>query len=149
MRIRLAEQNDVPDIVPLFNAYREFYGEKSDLDGANTCITENLTLGRSTIFVCDVADSTIGFTQLYPAFCSVEMKPFYVLYDLFVAPKSRQIGAGSALLNHAHAWAASQGAFQVVLETAHTNQKAQSVYENIGYRLDTEFRKYSFPITSG
>ena len=149
MRIRLAAQNDVPDIVPLFNAYREFYGEKSDLDGANTCITENLALGRSTIFVCDVAGSTVGFTQLYPAFCSVEMKPFYVLYDLFVAPKSRRIGAGSALLSHAHAWAASQGAFQVVLETAHTNQKAQSVYENIGYMLDTEFRKYSFPITSG
>jgi ribosomal protein S18 acetylase RimI-like enzyme len=119
------------------------------LDGANTCITENLALGRSTIFVCDVANSTVGFTQLYPAFCSVEMKPFYVLYDLFVAPKSRRIGAGSALLSHAHAWAASQGAFQVVLETAHTNQKAQSVYESIGYALDTEFRKYSYPITSG
>ena len=149
MQIRLAEKSDVPEIVPLFNAYREFYGEKSDLDGDNACITENLALGRSTIFVCDVANSTVGFTQLYPAFCSVEMKPFYVLYDLFVAPKSRRIGAGSALLSHAHAWAASQGAFQVVLETAHTNQKAQSVYENIGYALDTEFRKYSYPITSG
>lgn len=144
MRIRTAEEHDVPIVAPLFNAYREFYGQNSDLDGATGCISDNLALGRSTVFVCELEGVSVGFTQLYPAFCSVEMKPFYVLYDLFVEPRSRTNGVGTALLNHAHAWAKSQGAFRVVLETAHTNKIAQSVYEGLGYELETEFRKYSF-----
>lgn len=144
MRIRTAKESDVPLVAPLFNAYREFYGQSSDLDGASECINNNVTLERSTIFVCEEEGTVVGFTQLYPAFCSVEMKPFCVLYDLFVTPKHRTKGIGSALLNHAHAWAKSQGAFQVVLETAHTNTTAQSVYEGLGYELETEFRKYSF-----
>ena len=144
MHIRTAKESDVPRVAPLFNAYREFYGQNSDLDGATDCISENLNLGRSTIFVSEEEGEAVGFTQLYPAFCSVEMKPFYVLYDLFVSPNHRTKGIGSALLNHAHAWARSQGAFRVVLETAHTNTTAQSVYEGLGYELETEFRKYSF-----
>ena len=144
MRIRMAEESDVPLIAPLFNAYREFYGQNSDLDGARDCISENLVLSRSTIFLFEKDGAVIGFTQLYPAFCSVEMKPFYVLYDLFVASNHRTKGVGSALLNHADDWARSQGAFRVVLETAHTNTTAQSVYEGLGYELETEFRKYSF-----
>lgn len=144
MRIRMAEESDVPLIAPLFNAYREFYGQNSDLDGARDCISENLVLSRSSIFLFEKDGAVIGFTQLYPAFCSVEMKPFYVLYDLFVASNHRTKGVGSALLNHAHDWARSQRAFRVVLETAHTNTTAQSVYEGLGYELETEFRKYSF-----
>ena len=144
MHIRTAKESDVPRVAPLFNAYREFYGQNSDLDGARDCISDNLNLGRSTIFVSEEEGEAVGFTQLYPAFCSVEMKPFYVLYDLFVSPNHRIKGIGSALLNHAHAWARSQGAFRVVLETAHTNTTAQSVYEGLGYELETEFRKYSF-----
>lgn len=144
MRIRTAEDKDVPIVAPLFNAYREFYGQTSDLDGASHCISNNLALGRSTIFICEEENAAVGFTQLYPAFCSVEMKPFYVLYDLFVVPTKRTHGVGSSLLKHAHTWAKSQGACRVDLETAHTNTAAQSVYERLGYQLDTEFRKYSF-----
>lgn len=144
MQIRTAERGDVPLVAPLFNAYRVFYGQNSDLDGASDCISDNLRLGRSTIFLAEEEGAAVGFTQLYPAFCSVEMKPFYVLYDLFVAPNHRTKGVGSALLKHAHAWAKAEGAFRVVLETAHTNKTAQSVYEGLGYELETEFRKYSF-----
>jgi len=34
------------------------------------------------------------------------------------------------------------------LETAHSNTTAQSIYEAVGYELDTEFRKYSFDLAS-
>lgn len=146
MRIRTAEESDVPRVAPLFNAYREFYGCNSDLDGAKACLNDNLMQERSTILVCEMGGELLGFTQLYPAFCSVEMKPFYVLYDLFVEPGSRKQGVGSALLNHAHVWAKSQGASRVDLETAHTNTTAQSLYEELGYELETKFRKYSFAI---
>ena len=90
----------------------------------------------------------MGFTQLYPAFCSVAMKPFYILYDIYVLAEARERGIGSTLLQHAHTWAKEQGAFRIDLETAHTNSRAQSIYEKLGYELDTTFRKYSLDVVS-
>tara|TARA_B100000497_G_C7592778_1_gene356399 strand:- start:272 stop:718 length:447 start_codon:yes stop_codon:yes gene_type:complete len=148
MTVREAWLSDVDDIAPLFDAYRMFYEQPSDLDGAKAWIRDNMIRKRATLFVFQENDGLLGFTQLYPAFCSVEMEPFYVLYDVYVDPKARQRGVASMLLRHAHAWAKSQGATRVDLETAHTNITAQSVYEALGYTLDTEFRKYSFDTAS-
>ena len=149
MSIREATLKDVEAISPLFDAYRVFYEQTSDLDGAAQCLKENLSCQRSHVFVFEDAETVLGFTQLYPAFCSVAMKPFFVLYDLYVVPAARAKGVGTSLLRFAHDWAKAQGAFRVDLETAHTNVTAQSVYEALGYELDTEFRKYSFDLASG
>ena len=149
MSIREAALNDVEAISPLFDAYRVFYEQTSDLDGAAECLKENLSYQRSHIFVFEDSETVVGFTQLYPAFCSVAMQPFFVLYDLYVVPIARAKGVGTSLLRFAHDWAKAQGAFRVDLETAHTNVTAQSVYEALGYELDTEFRKYSFDLASG
>ena len=148
MSIRELTLNDVEVVSPLFDAYRVFYEQKSDLDAAAQCLIENLSCQRSHIFVFEGNDAVLGFTQLYPAFCSVAMKPFFVLYDLYVIPTARGEGVGTSLLRFAHQWARAQGAFRVDLETAHTNVTAQSVYEALGYELDTEFRKYSFDLAS-
>ena len=149
MSIREATLNDVEAISPLFDAYRVFYEQTSDLDGAAQCLKENLSYQRSHVFVFEDSQKALGFTQLYPAFCSVEMAPFFVLYDLYVVPTARAKGVGTSLLRFAHDWAKAQGASRVDLETAHTNVTAQSVYEALGYELDTEFRKYSFDLALG
>ncbi len=148
MSVREASLSDVDLIAPLFDAYRVFYEETSDLDAARACIRENLTLGRSTIFIFIDGREVLGFTQLYPAFCSVAMKPFYILYDIYVLAEARERGIGCTLLQHAHTWAREQGAFRIDLETAHTNIRAQSIYEKLGYELDTTFRKYSLDVVS-
>jgi ribosomal protein S18 acetylase RimI-like enzyme len=149
MSIREATLNDVEAILPLFDAYRVFYEQTSDLDGAAQCLKENLSCQRSHIFVFEDNETVLGFTQLYPAFCSVEMQPFFVLYDLYVVPTARAKGVGTSLLRFAHDWAKAQGASRVDLETAHTNVTAQSIYEALGYELDIEFRKYSLDLACG
>ena len=149
MSIREATLNDVEAISPLFDAYRVFYEQTSDLDGAAECLKENLSYQRSHIFVFEDSETVVGFTQLYPAFCSVAMQPFFVLYDLYVVPTARAKGVGTSLLRFAHNWAKAQGASRVDLETAHTNVTAQSIYEALGYELDTEFRKYSLDLACG
>ena len=120
-----------------------------DRDGAAQYLKENLSCQRSHVFVFEDNETVLGFTQLYPAFCSVAMQPFFVLYDLYVVPTARAKGVGTSLLRFAHDWAKAKGASRVDLETAHTNVTAQSVYEALGYELDTEFRKYSFDLASG
>ena len=148
MGIRQATVGDLDAISPLFNAYRVFYEERSDLDAAQAFLEENLLHERSSVFLFEENGHVVGFTQLYPAVCSVAMKPFYVLYDLYVVPQARGKGVGTALLEFAHQWSREQGASRVDLETAHNNVVAQSVYEALGYELDTEFRKYSFDLAS-
>ena len=71
------------------------------------------------------AQEVIGFCQLYPSFCSVEAKPTYTLYDLFVSLQARRSGAGTVLLQAAEKLAAAHGKARKDLNTAYCeNQQA-------------------------
>ena len=85
---RLAEISDLDQLADLFNQYRQFYECPPDLSVAKNWIAENLKGRRSTIFAADDGAQLLGFTQLYPALCSVDLVEYYVLYDLFVAPSA-------------------------------------------------------------
>ena len=143
MSIREAHAEDLDDLAGLFDGYRQFYECEPDLAGAAAWMTVNLNEQRSTVFVAEQTDALVGFTQLYPALCSVDMQPFYMLYDLFVDPSSRRAGIGRALITTAADWARTQGACRIDLETAHTNVIGQGLYESLGYQQDHVFRKYS------
>ncbi len=60
MTVREAWLSDVDDIAPLFNAYRMFYEQPSDLNGAKVWIRDNMTLKRATLFVCQESDESVG-----------------------------------------------------------------------------------------
>ena len=84
----------------------------------------------------------IGFTQLYPAFCSVLADRTYVLYDLFVTPAARGTGAGRALMEAAEAHGRKTGAARLQLQTAVTNTIGQSLYESCDWVRDDLFYTY-------
>jgi ribosomal protein S18 acetylase RimI-like enzyme len=84
----------------------------------------------------------IGFTQLYPLFSSLSLKRIWVLYDLFLAPQSRQQGVGEALLTRAKVLAAETDAAEIVLDTAIDNYSAQALYEKVGYKREEAFYTY-------
>lgn len=77
-------------IAPLFDAYRQFYGQTPDLEGARQFLFERLQGGESVIFAVMEGENALGFTQLYPSFSSVSMKPIWILNDLFVVEKARR-----------------------------------------------------------
>ncbi len=96
------------------------------------------------ILVAESADGGIvGFTQLYPAFCSVLADRTFVLYDLFVAPAARGTGAGRALMEAAESYARAEGAARLELQTARTNVVGQSLYESCGWKRDELFHVYA------
>ena len=162
---RQAVLQDVPALVPLFDGYRQFYQCPSDRTAASAWLTDNLERHRSVIFMAEAqtglvaeenqqasqekpeSNPAIGFTQLYPALCSVDLVPYYVLYDLFVLPTARKHGVATALMNAAADFAREEGAARLDLETAHTNQSAKSLYLKLGYQADTTFQKYSLELT--
>jgi ribosomal protein S18 acetylase RimI-like enzyme len=146
--IREANVSDAPAVAELFDSYRQFYEQPPDLALARRFIGDRLANGDSVVLVADAATSgLIGFCQLYPTFCSVEAKPIYALYDLFVLPAARQAGVGRQLLLAAGAKAAKDGKARMDLTTARTNKGAQALYEACGWVRDDVFLAYSRRVT--
>jgi ribosomal protein S18 acetylase RimI-like enzyme len=115
----------------------------ADLPLARRYLGERFERGESVILVAeDAGGELIGFTQLYPAFCSVLADRTYVLYDLFVTPAARGTGAGRALMEAAEAYARAHGAARLQLQTAITNIVGQSLYESCGWKRDELFYVY-------
>ena len=131
------------EIVPLFDAYRCWYGERSDADGAHRFLAQRLAAAESEIFFVRMKSQPVAFTQLYPLFSSLAMDHIWLLNDLFVADFARGRGIGTLLLETAAEFARSLGAVRMELATALDNKTVQSVYEAHGWVRDTEFVHYS------
>ncbi|PZO20136.1 MAG: GNAT family N-acetyltransferase [Burkholderiales bacterium] len=144
IRTRIATLDDLDVIAMLFDAYRQFYEQAPDLALARRFMTDRLQRGESVVLLAlNEADQVLGFCQLYPTFCSVEAKPIYSLYDLFVDPAARRSGAGKVLLLAAERLAADNGMARMDLTTARTNKPAQAAYESLGWVRDDIFFAYS------
>ena len=133
-------------IAPLFDAYRQFYGQPPDLEGARQFLFERLQRGESVIFAVVENENALGFTQLYPSFSSVSLKPIWILNDLFVVEKARHRGIGARLLMASRDHATQTGAARLVLSTAVENVTAQALYERQGWQKDSGFAHYKFEL---
>jgi ribosomal protein S18 acetylase RimI-like enzyme len=142
LHIIRAEHEHLPLLAPLFDAYRVFYQQPSDVMAAHAYLQERLSNLESVIFLAQAGDKAAGFTQLYPSFTSVGLQRIWILYDLFVAPDARRQGVGRALLARAHEWTRAGGAQRVELSTAVDNLQAQALYESMGYTRDEQFYTY-------
>jgi ribosomal protein S18 acetylase RimI-like enzyme len=145
MIIRQATTADLDMVAPLYDAYRQFYTQPPDLAAARAFIGDRIRRGESTVFLAleDDGSKALGFTQLYPAFCSVAAKPYYVLYDLYVASGARRRGVARRLMERAREFAAETGAFRLELQTARTNHPAQTLYESLGWVRDEQYFVYT------
>nr|WP_280521129.1 GNAT family N-acetyltransferase [Paenibacillus mangrovi] len=139
-----ATANDLDDIAVLFNDYRIFYMQESDLEGARSFLTERFTKKESVLFVARERDTNqaVGFTQLYPSFSSVSMQRLFILNDLFVAQEFRQQGTARRLLEAARDYASGLKVKGLELSTAKDNFTAQRLYEQFGFEKDLEFVHY-------
>jgi len=141
LRIRTATQADLESLARLFDGYRVFYEQSSNLEAAKAFLEERFREKDSIIFVAEQNGALVGFTQLYPTFSSVSMERFYILNDLFVLPVCRGQGIGAFLLRHAQAFTKSHGYKGLALETA-TDNPAQALYERLGWEKSDGFYHY-------
>lgn len=145
-----AQLEHVDMLAPLFDAYRQFYQQQADLDGARSFLYDRLASGESTVLLA-LSDGEgplmgLGFVQLYPSFSSVSMRRLWILNDLFVMPTVRQRGIATALLQHARDLASATGASALTLATAVDNFNAQQLYESLGYQRNTQFYHYTLAL---
>ena len=98
MTILQANFNHLDAIIPLFDGYRTFYKQASNIEATRQFLTQRLINKDSVIFLAYSDERAIGFTQLYPLFSSVSLQPMYLLNDLFVDSNFRGKGIGEALI---------------------------------------------------
>lgn len=139
MEIIQASLAEIDKLAPLFDRYREFYLQQSDLKGALDFLRERMERGESIVYLALLNESAVGFVQLYPSFSSVSMQRLWILNDLFVANSARRSGVAKALMERARQLAIATGAKGLALATWIDNTSAQRLYEKLGYRKDTEF----------
>ncbi len=144
--IRQAVLADLDVIAGLFDGYRQFYDQVSDLVAARNFLQARFEHGQSVVLLAESQGQAVGFTQLYPSFSSVSMARVFVLNDLFVAPTARRIGIGEALLTAAADHARQLGAVRLSLTTNVQNFPAQALYESMGWMRDQKFYAYHLPL---
>lgn len=145
--VRRAEATDadVALAAPLFDAYRQFYGQPSDLGLAREFLADRLWAEDSVVFLAFAtadAPEAAGLAQLYPSWSSVAARPIWILNDLFVAPAARGKGVGHALLDRCRRLAVETGAARLSLETLRGNTGAQRLYESLGWHCENDGSRF-------
>lgn len=151
INIRIAHQHDAAKLTKLFNQYRQFYNQSSQLEQAERFISERLKKHDSTIFVAEAGGvknndlpQIIGFCQLYPCFSSISMKKAWILNDLYITPDFRKNGVGKKLIEQALEFCRNNQAAYVTLQTAHTNTAAQALYKKLGFEEEKQFLTFNY-----
>lgn len=147
MIIRKAELSDLRSLTQLFDEYRIFYKEESDVNGAEKFIRNRIVNNDSEIFVAFSNEMIMtGFTQLYPLFSSTRMKKFWLLNDLYVNVDFRRQGFSLDLIERAKKLCRETGACGMMLETAKSNVEGNSLYPKTGFQLDTDHNYYEWSV---
>ncbi|MBS0577244.1 MAG: GNAT family N-acetyltransferase [Proteobacteria bacterium] len=136
LAVRRADAGDIATLTLLFDAYRQFYGQASDLRRARAFLGARIERGESVLLLAHDGSADVGFVQLYPIFSSIRMGRVWTLNDLYVVPDARRHGVARALLDAALAFARQSGARGLQLETAADNLAAQALYRQAGWTTD-------------
>ncbi|MEM7727077.1 MAG: GNAT family N-acetyltransferase [Cyanobacteria bacterium P01_A01_bin.45] len=142
MEVIQAGFEHLEEVVRLFDGYRVFYNQSSDIEAAREFLQERFQKGDSAIFVAKENGHSVGFTQLYPSFSSVSMKRVWILNDLFIEEAYRKQGVAKLLMKTAEDFARDTGAVRITLGTQIDNIAAQALYESLGYSKNGDFYHY-------
>lgn len=138
--IRLASSaDDIAMVAPLFDAYRVFYRQPSDLDASQRFLLERWRQRETVLFFAVAGGNAAGFVHLFPSFVSDRMRRLWILNDLFVAAPFRRAGVAKALMQRAEQHARDTGAVGLTLSTAVNNVSAQQLYRLQLYEKDEAF----------
>lgn len=140
-------QDALPDFAALFDAYRQFYGQRPDLEAATEYLRLRITAGESILLGARVDGRAVGIAQMYPTWSSIRLGPIVVLNDLYVEPSARGRYVATALLHACEEEGRRRHASTLVLETQRTNTAAIALYERLGWRQDIEFLTFTRSLT--
>jgi GNAT superfamily N-acetyltransferase len=141
-----AGMHEIDLVVPLFDQYRIFYGQPSDLDSARRFLRARIQHRDSVIYLAltgkGANEMGAGFALLYPSFNSITATPIWILNDLYVLEGLRRQGIAQRLIDRGRELAEDTGAAVISLSTGRENHPSRKLYERLGFALDETFCTY-------
>ena len=150
--IAVVTEADLPELLPLMRGYCEFYevdpADEALLALARTLIADPEQEGLQLIARADDGEA-VGFATIFWTWSTLSASRLGVMNDLFVAEGARGGGVADALIEACAERCRERGATSLDWQTAHTNRRAQTVYDRVGARRDDRWLDYSLDVTPG
>jgi GNAT superfamily N-acetyltransferase len=144
VHIRRGEGRDAEAVARLWRmnaeehaAYDEIYTPVPEAEEMMRRFLADLARGRNTcFFVATAGDEVVGFLtgELRDSTPAFTPRTWATVEDVFVEPRWRNRGIGSALVRHCAEWAKDMGAGGVSLQVAARNERGRSFYARLGFR---------------
>ncbi|WP_291286792.1 GNAT family N-acetyltransferase [Flavobacterium sp.] len=141
-QIKKASLEELNETAELFDLYRVFYRQKSDVEAGKAFLKERLLHNESDIFLAIADGKAVGFVHLYKIFSSTKMQRLWLLNDLFVHPDYRGKGFSVALIDRSKQWCEETNACGLMLETEKTNDIGNQLYPRCGFEYDGQHNYY-------
>jgi GNAT superfamily N-acetyltransferase len=150
--IATVSEADLPELLPLMRGYCDFYEvdppDDELLAMARTLIADPEHEGVQLI-ARDEGGRAVGFATIFWTWSTLSASRLGVMNDLFVAEDARGGGAAEALIAACAERCREHGATSLEWQTAHTNERAQAVYDRVGARRDDRWLDYSLEVAPG
>ncbi|NML40673.1 GNAT family N-acetyltransferase [Chitinophaga sp. G-6-1-13] len=144
VQIVKAGMEHLDEFAELFNNYRIFYRQPSDLEKGKNFLRERITNGESDTFLALVDGKAVGFAQLYSLFHYKKLERQWLLSDLFVDPNYRGRGLSVMIIDRCKAYCDETNACGLLLETEKTNVIGNQLYPRTGFEVDNEHNYYNW-----
>ncbi|MGE6811927.1 MULTISPECIES: GNAT family N-acetyltransferase [Pseudoalteromonas] len=106
--------------------------QKMQDDYISEMLTE--TVKPNITFIAEINNISLGFIHVRTHEDSISGETCGTIPLLAVSPKSQGLGLGKLLIEHGEKWAKSLGCRLLHLEVFANNKKADSFYQNIGFK---------------
>lgn len=143
-QIEIATLNHLDEFAELFNDYRIFYRQPSDLERGKSFLKDRISNQETVTFLIKVNEQYVGFAQLYSLFHYKALQRQWLLSDLFVNPNFRGLGLSIALIDRCKQYCAETDACGLLLETEKTNEIGNNLYPKCGFELDRDHNYYNW-----
>lgn len=127
---------DLDQAAELFDLYRVFYRQESDVEKGKKFLRERILNDESHIFLLFEDEKAVGFVQLYKLFHYTKLQKQWLLSDLYVHPEHRGKGFSVALIDRCKKWCEQTDACGLMLETEKTNAIGNTLYPRCGFEYD-------------
>lgn len=146
MEVIRATASDIPLLLPLFDRYRSFYEQVSDLKACEEYLRARFLREEAAIFMAVEVQNgevvALGFSMMYISFSTIGLKKFWSLHDLYVEEEYRKQGIAKMLINKCKELAMENYPIGVVIESRISNQSAQHLFDSVGFVKEGEHYFY-------
>jgi GNAT superfamily N-acetyltransferase len=149
--IATVTEADLPELLPLMRGYCDFY-EVDPSDDALLALARMLIDDPeqgTQLLARDEEGNAVGFATIFWTWSTLSAAQLGVMNDLFVAQDARGGGFADALIAACAERCRGRGVHELAWQTAHTNLRAQAVYDRVGARRDDRWLDYSFRVAPG